>query len=121
MSSSGTPGLGDLKLLFTGSIDISHPVGNVQTSGSFTHNLGYKPAFLAFWTSARRETIYYPTPYLYITPTGTISIKVDVVATQTTLDAYIITPNISASPDYYNYAFTWRFYFYVFKQDIDRR
>ena len=130
--SEGNPILKPVNVVSTIQMDVNSAASTFQSSTTVAHNLGYRPAFLAYFRAVQRDQpdglgdIYYPTPYLYFenggggsTP-GICSLKVDVVSDSTNISCYIIKPNVTSSSGIYSKNYIFRFYIYLLDKNILR-
>ena len=110
-----------MDIVYAGTCTVTKAANATQGVNTFSHSLGYKPAFLAYALIGSSGTIYYPVPYLYLGSSGSVAglvrFKLDVVADIDSVNCYVITPNISGDTGYYDIARTVTFYLYFLKQD----
>lgn len=99
-------------------IGVSKAANDTQGTTQVAHGLGYKPAYLAYWTSNAAATTYYPLPYLGINTTnGTVNIKADIVSDTDTINCWLITP---VSSSLYSTAYpNATFYVYLLRQPVE--
>jgi len=106
----------DLNYSFFTKIRVTKPVNDTQATTMFTHNLGYKPPFIAYAVFPAGPDIYYPLPYLGINGTsGIVNDKLDIVSDVDTINCWIITPSAGTS---YSVKRTADFYVYIAKQAL---
>lgn len=112
-----------MDIIYAGSVVVSKAANAVQGFGTFTHNLGYKPAFLAYFLGST-GSIYYQVPYFTIGSTGStaglVYFKADAVADVNDIKFYIICPNITGDNSNYVQPASYRFYVYLFEQDASQ-
>lgn len=129
--SEGNPILKPVNVVSTIQMDVTGAASTFQSSTTVAHNLGYRPAFLAYFrkildNSETLGDIYYPTPYLYFesgsggSTAGICSLKVDVVSDSTNISCYIIKPNVTSTKNTYSIVQQYRFYIYLLDKNILR-
>lgn len=110
-----------MDIVYAGICTVTKAANSSQGVNTFSHNLGYKPAILAYVVTS---SIYYPLPWNYLGTSGTsaglVKIKYDIVADIDTINCYIICPNISGDNAEYVAARTQSFYIYFLKQDASQ-